>query len=113
MSFQFSKYQSMCGLFLHKSHYMSKSRIVRVKGRAGYFCASFLHVKCQKLAKTLSNMHTIGHWLKMMCYFSQAFIGLVCFSSKQCFVAIEVQADVGHGTCMGIKYLSIPKLIPT
>ena len=60
MSFQFVA----CGSFLHKSHYMSNSKLCMLIDM--HFCVcKFMLVICQKLAKILSKLHTTSkHVLK-------------------------------------------------
>ena len=58
MSFK-KKCQLTCGFVLDKSHYMSKSRLC-MSIDVHFVLCKFLCVKCQKLAKTLSNMYTGG-----------------------------------------------------
>jgi hypothetical protein len=59
MSFQFLVCQLTCDFFLHKSQYVSISRMC-VSIDVHFFLCKFLRVKREKLAKTLSNIYTAG-----------------------------------------------------
>lgn len=83
------------------------------------FVIIFLHIlkssKCPQLGTlTLTLIKRAKCWspVENGVLFLASFSWIGCPSSKQSFVAIEVQPGVGYITCMGIKYLSIPKLIP-
>ena len=57
VSFQFLECQLMSGFFLHMSHYMTNSKSC-MSIYVHFIFVQVLRVKCQKVAKTLSKVHT-------------------------------------------------------